>query len=504
MSGADEPRRDPHLQAALRHAPDTDVGVPPLVRARIVAAARRSAEEAQRRRPWWRRLGSAGMPWRMGGAGTAAAAVLAATVLWVGRDEQPAAPDLRPALPAATSPAPQAGPGTPASPSAPGVPAGVTDEGVPASSGRPSPQQSAPRVERAAGEARTAAPVPFPSPATPATPAPTAAEPVDATRAPPPPRARVPATAAPQAERATEAPPPPTAAQARDADHAARAVARQAAAERAAAEQAAARAARSREVEGTRQASEAARRLQGGAASRAEPVDDGAVAQGAAPRAARSPSGGEVAPPSPAAPPPPPPAAAAPPADVRAFEGAAGGVRASPPASPAPSPRAAPPAGDRPSALADAAPTASRIARPSAAASPGSGASDLAVGGATPAPARAGAEQRERSVAHPLVERLLAEPDPAAWRYNTANGDVTLPVGWWARLAEATRGRWEAAPAGTVPAGEAWLLTRPDGRRLRLVWAPDVVALCDVQANRCERARVEGPAQAKLREELGR
>ncbi|MCW5633911.1 MAG: hypothetical protein KIT17_11300 [Rubrivivax sp.] len=99
MSRDHDLERDPRLQAALRHAPDADQNAPPLLRARILAAAHRRAgslaQQGERRRAWWR-LDFDTSPWRLGGAGTAAAAVLAATVLWVGRDEQPQAPDLRP------------------------------------------------------------------------------------------------------------------------------------------------------------------------------------------------------------------------------------------------------------------------------------------------------------------------------------------------------------------------------------------------------------------------
>jgi hypothetical protein len=97
------------------------------------------------------------------------------------------------------------------------------------------------------------------------------------------------------------------------------------------------------------------------------------------------------------------------------------------------------------------------------------------------------------------LDRLLAEPDQGAWRRGTTGSEARLAAAWWMRFAEATRGRWEALPAGSVLAGEVWMLNHPDGRQLRLVWAPEGVGLCDVRANRCERARLAGPEQAALR-----
>ena len=90
---APDMERDAHLAAALRHAPDADIQPPALVRARIVAQALRHAEAARPHEPWARRAGTwLSAPWRLGGAGTLAAAVLASAVLWVGREQEPVTP----------------------------------------------------------------------------------------------------------------------------------------------------------------------------------------------------------------------------------------------------------------------------------------------------------------------------------------------------------------------------------------------------------------------------
>jgi hypothetical protein len=128
---------DAHLRAALRHAPDASTGAPPLLRARIVAAAHRSADASRRAQPWHQRLTQGlSAPWRMGGAGTLAAALLAATVLWVGRDEQPAAPSSRstPALDGALKTSSQPPPGAPPAVAAAPAPADLPATAAPSRS----------------------------------------------------------------------------------------------------------------------------------------------------------------------------------------------------------------------------------------------------------------------------------------------------------------------------------------------------------------------------------
>jgi hypothetical protein len=79
---------DEHLLAALRHAPDAHALPDELLSARILAAGRQAAA---RSRPWWQRWLGSGSAYAWGGAGSLAAALLAATVLYVGRDEVPKA-----------------------------------------------------------------------------------------------------------------------------------------------------------------------------------------------------------------------------------------------------------------------------------------------------------------------------------------------------------------------------------------------------------------------------
>lgn len=138
---------DPHLRAALRHAPDADLGAPPQVSAIIIAAARRSV--AQRRTEGaaaaaWSALArlrsdlTAWRPTRWGASGALATVLMAGfiTVLWRGE----------PAPPVRDAPAPAAArlPSQPAAPDAP-----VAPEAMPADA--PAPQQpAAPGARKAA------------------------------------------------------------------------------------------------------------------------------------------------------------------------------------------------------------------------------------------------------------------------------------------------------------------------------------------------------------------
>jgi hypothetical protein len=144
--------RDEHLRAALRHAPDADARPGELVKASILAAARRAVDEPGRRPQaprWW------SPRW---GLGASFAALLAATVLWVGREELPdeardavpartqgAAP-AQPAAPAATPPA-QAQPTAPVA--APAAPAAVRAEAKAAATPAPRAARPAPPVAAA-------------------------------------------------------------------------------------------------------------------------------------------------------------------------------------------------------------------------------------------------------------------------------------------------------------------------------------------------------------------
>jgi hypothetical protein len=111
----------------------------------------------------------------------------------------------------------------------------------------------------------------------------------------------------------------------------------------------------------------------------------------------------------------------------------------------------------------------------------------------------------------PLVETWLAAADPAAWRRRPPGGDeAPLSAGWWAEFVAATRGRWKAAPTGTAgsadarAAAETWTLVQPGGGHVTLAWVAGGVVVCDVQAARCEQARLEEAAQEALRQGLRR
>lgn len=477
-AGRGEPSPDPHLQAALRHAPDADLGVPPLVRARIIAAAQRSADAARLSQPWWRRFSGDWAPWRMGGAGTAAAALLAATVLWVGRDEQPAGPDLRPALPVPTDlPATQGATGhTPAGAAAPAAaqaPAPATAT-LPAAAPAPAPSPSAsPSRAPAPGPAPAAAAAPSPFPAVPQprgqTPSQaTSSDAGAAAAAPSPAPARPPqAVGEGTAESASESPPARRSSDGgggssrgsaggsdgggagEEATREARHNAATQDAARAAATLEAARAAARREAE--RRVDAAALRMRSESASRTAAAGEAPTGDAARVATDR------------ALPPPPSPAAAATTAGTAA-------------------PAASPPSAS----------TLTERAR-----EPGAFTGAGTARGSAPAAAPASGNSS-------LLDALLAGPDPAAWRLRLAAGESRPSAQWWRSLAEATRGRWETVSAAPPAPDEAWGLQHPDGRQLRLLWLAGTVALCDVPRTRCERALLEEPTLSRLRAEAQR
>ncbi len=105
--------RDEHLRAALRHAPDADLGAPADVSAQILAAAHRAAAERPaaappppRRRGWWSWLGS---PQRLGTSGAFALVLMAGVIglMWRGGTPGPATEAMAPPAepPAANAPA---------------------------------------------------------------------------------------------------------------------------------------------------------------------------------------------------------------------------------------------------------------------------------------------------------------------------------------------------------------------------------------------------------------
>jgi len=111
----------------------------------------------------------------------------------------------------------------------------------------------------------------------------------------------------------------------------------------------------------------------------------------------------------------------------------------------------------------------------------------------------------------PLVETWLSMTDPASWRRRAPSGEeAPLAAAWLREFVAATRGRWAAAPAGgtasadSVAAGEAWTLVPPGGRQMRMTWVAGGVVVCDLQAARCEHARLEEAALAALRQGLRR
>jgi hypothetical protein len=97
---------DPHLQAALRHAPDARVEAPPEIAARVLAEARRAVAPVATP-PWWARWWArAGAGWMPQGAFATLLLAGLITLLW--RDDRPG-PAVESA-PMAKSPAPAAAP----------------------------------------------------------------------------------------------------------------------------------------------------------------------------------------------------------------------------------------------------------------------------------------------------------------------------------------------------------------------------------------------------------
>jgi hypothetical protein len=144
---------DPHLQAALRHAPDADRAAPPALSAQILAAAHRSAAQqaapaaAGDTRPgfraWWNRQWTA---WTSAGPRAALATLLMAGfvgLLWRGETPGPAVDGTSP-IPTVSAP--------PAPPAPPQQSAAATPNAV---------SQSLPASPTAPAAARAAAPTPL-------------------------------------------------------------------------------------------------------------------------------------------------------------------------------------------------------------------------------------------------------------------------------------------------------------------------------------------------------
>lgn len=96
---------DPHLQAALRHAPDAGVEAPPEIAARVLAEARRAVAAPPARRWWARWWPAAGTGWMPQGA--FATLLLAGLIALLWRDDRPG-PTVEPG-PVAQSPGPELG-----------------------------------------------------------------------------------------------------------------------------------------------------------------------------------------------------------------------------------------------------------------------------------------------------------------------------------------------------------------------------------------------------------
>jgi len=161
----DDPARDPHLDTALRHAPDHDAAPPPALSRAILQAARAAASPP---RPWWRRwLEVQPMQW----AGVAAGllvAVLGGRLWWDNPPElREPAPTPAPTqqAPRAEVPPPAAAPEAAASP-----PAAPMQEALKAAP--PAPQRHAEERQAAAADKAMAAPPAPPAPAPAPAPAP--------------------------------------------------------------------------------------------------------------------------------------------------------------------------------------------------------------------------------------------------------------------------------------------------------------------------------------------
>ncbi len=193
---------DPHLQAALRHAPDAEVQAPPEIAARVLAEARRAVAPAPVP-PWWARWWQkAGTGWMPQGAFATLLLAGLITLLW--RDDQPG-PAVE-AVPVAES--------RPPDPSPAAAPA-VADAAAVAPAPPPAPPEAARQAARLAKAAdatqaaksaqaerrREAAPALPPPPPAPAPPAPAAP--------PPPPAPAAPLAQAPAGATMEAATPPP-------------------------------------------------------------------------------------------------------------------------------------------------------------------------------------------------------------------------------------------------------------------------------------------------------
>jgi hypothetical protein len=197
MNAGAEPKPDPRLVAALRHAPDADLQAPPEVTARVMAAARAAVAPARPRAfPAWPR------PWALGASGALASVLMAGFVAVLWRGEPPpetvvaSAPEPAPAPvaeppaaarpPAALAEAPSAPerrlaapPARPAAKSAAPAPVAADAarrERAAADAAPPQPTQD-PRVAAAAGHTATPAAVAAPPTAPPAAAAPPVAAP---------------------------------------------------------------------------------------------------------------------------------------------------------------------------------------------------------------------------------------------------------------------------------------------------------------------------------------
>jgi len=434
----DEVPADPHLEAALRHAPDTDAAVPPLVRARVVAAARRSAEASRARQPWWRRWAAAGTPaWRMGGAGTAVAAVLAATVLWVGRDEWPQDRAAESSAPVASSPVPASVP-APASPAPPAAATGSSTAPATAPATSPADPPSASRTMSPAARSESA----------------------NANRLSPP-------AAAARGERPSE-----MGAARESADAAARQARAARSEQRAQSESRStdrARAEAQADTEAALRTAQVAGAVGPGAAGQAAQATAAAPAGGASPTAAPAMPVRRAAPDAPAA------VTAAPhptPFPAQAVPQPA----PQPPAAPPPPPPASPPA-------------------PAAAIppSPAPALRDRAAALRATAPA----DTARTTAAEPtsIVDRWSARADLAAWRVRAPEGaEGALPAAWPAQLAARTRGRWQIAAATAASSGEVWALLDAAGVvQARLLWSPGALQVCEANTGRCEQTTFVPP-----------
>jgi hypothetical protein len=212
-----EPAVDPHLLAALRHAPDRDAEPPPQVTARILAAARDAVRPPVPSAPSWQRLAAWFARPQVGAAFATLAVATLVGVMWSTHEPPVLMP--APTEGAAPSPVPHAPPRALAPPPAPvtATPAAPAPERAPAPAALERRKAQAERRQEVAREAAapTAADAaPAPTPAVPAqAPAKVAADAAAAPTAAAPAEAAAKADAvAPALPSGTAAAPPPTAA----------------------------------------------------------------------------------------------------------------------------------------------------------------------------------------------------------------------------------------------------------------------------------------------------